>query len=105
MGKFIEESPPKRDDPIFKEGLTIFTPRSARASTPSTERSPPSTNPRQAPRKPQERPKPPGTLPCRDRGLAAPRTPCGRLDSSPPADGLRKAAEQRFQRIDRQGHG
>ena len=28
MGKSIEESPPKRDDPIFKKGPTIYTPRS-----------------------------------------------------------------------------
>ncbi len=29
-GKGIWVSPAKRDDPIYKEGLTIFTPRSAR---------------------------------------------------------------------------
>ncbi len=35
MGKGIWESPAGPDDPIYKEGLTIFTPRSARGSTPS----------------------------------------------------------------------
>ncbi len=36
MGKTILEKPAKRDDPIYKEGLTISTPRSHRGSTPST---------------------------------------------------------------------
>ncbi len=36
MGKGIWLKPAKRDDPIYKEGLTIFTPRSARGSTKST---------------------------------------------------------------------
>ena len=39
MGKTILESPPKRDEPIFKEGFSVFTPSSARASTPSTKSS------------------------------------------------------------------
>ena len=30
MAKCIQEPPPKRDDPIFREGFTVFTPRSAR---------------------------------------------------------------------------
>ncbi len=33
----------REDDPIYKEGLTVFTPRSARSSTPSTPSSPRST--------------------------------------------------------------
>ncbi len=32
MGRFTGARLAKRDDPIFKEGLTIFTPRSARGS-------------------------------------------------------------------------
>ncbi len=40
MGKVIWESPAGPDDPIYKEGLTVFTPRSARGSTPSTKSSP-----------------------------------------------------------------
>ncbi len=40
MGKLIWEKPATRDDPIYKEGLTISTPSSARGSTPSTPRSP-----------------------------------------------------------------
>ena len=40
MGKVIWESPAGPDDPIYKEGLTVFTPRSARGSTPSTPSSP-----------------------------------------------------------------
>ncbi len=40
MGKAILEKPAKRDDPIYKEGFQIFTPRSARGSTPSTKSSP-----------------------------------------------------------------
>ncbi len=36
MVKSIRESLPKRDDPIFKTGPTIYTPKSARDSTPST---------------------------------------------------------------------
>ncbi len=43
MGKGIWEKPATRDDPIYKEGLTVFTPRSARGSTPSTPSSPKST--------------------------------------------------------------
>ncbi len=43
MGKLIWLKPATRDDPIYKEGLTISTPRSARGSTPSTESSPKST--------------------------------------------------------------
>ena len=43
MGKLTWDAPPKRDDPIFKEGLTVFTPRLVRASTPSTKSSPKST--------------------------------------------------------------
>ena len=39
MGKGIWLSPATRDDPIYKEGLTVFAPRSARGSTPSTESS------------------------------------------------------------------
>ncbi len=34
-GKGIWVSPAKPDDPIYQEGLTIFTPLSARGSTPS----------------------------------------------------------------------
>ncbi len=33
MGKVIWLKPAKRDDPIYKEGLTISTPRSHRSST------------------------------------------------------------------------
>ena len=40
MGKTILEKPATRDDPIYKEGLTVSTPRSARGSTPSTKSSP-----------------------------------------------------------------
>ena len=40
MGKCIEEPPPKRDDPIFKQGPTIYTPRAARDSTPPTKPKP-----------------------------------------------------------------
>ena len=40
MARFTKERLAKRDDPIYKEGLTIFTPRSARGSTPSTPSSP-----------------------------------------------------------------
>ena len=36
MGKTIWESPAGPDDPIYKEKLTIYTPRSARGSTPKT---------------------------------------------------------------------
>ena len=43
MGKLTWDAPPKRDDPIFKEGWTVFTPRLVRASTPSTKKSPKST--------------------------------------------------------------
>ncbi len=43
MARFTETRLAKRDDPIFKEGLTIFTPRSPRCSTPSTKSSPKST--------------------------------------------------------------
>ena len=48
MAKGIWESPPKRDDPIFKSGLTVYTPRSARSSTPSTPSSPQKTDSRPA---------------------------------------------------------
>ena len=40
MGKGIWLKPATRDDPIYKEGLTVFTPRSHRGSTPSTPSSP-----------------------------------------------------------------
>ena len=40
MGKGILLKPATRDDPIYKEGFQIFTPRSPRSSTPSTESSP-----------------------------------------------------------------
>ncbi len=43
MGKGLEILPAKRDDPIFKEGLTVYTPRSPSASTPSTRSSPTGT--------------------------------------------------------------
>ncbi len=43
MGKTILLKPAKRDDPIYKEGFQIFTPRLHRGSTPSTESSPKST--------------------------------------------------------------
>ncbi len=43
MARFTGTRLAKRDDPIFKEGLTIFTPRSHRSSTPSTASSPKST--------------------------------------------------------------
>ena len=43
MGSFTWKKPATRDDPIYKEGLTVFTPKSARGSTPSTESSPKST--------------------------------------------------------------
>ena len=43
MGGFIWEKPARRDDPIYKEGFQIYTPRSPRSSTPSTESSPKST--------------------------------------------------------------
>ncbi len=43
MGSFTLEKPATRDDPIYKEGLTISTPRSHRSSTPSTKSSPKST--------------------------------------------------------------
>ncbi len=46
MARFTETRLAKRDDPIFKEGLTIFTPRSARSSTPSTPSSPQTTDSR-----------------------------------------------------------
>ena len=36
MGKNLGGSLAKRDDPIFKEGLSFYTPRSLRSSTPST---------------------------------------------------------------------
>ncbi len=29
MGKFTEEPPPKRDDPIFRQGPKVYTPRPA----------------------------------------------------------------------------
>ena len=38
--KFTWLKPAKRDDPIYREGLTISTPRSHRSSTPSTKPSP-----------------------------------------------------------------
>ena len=40
MAKGTWVKPAKRDDPIYKEGLTVFTPRSHRGSTPSTPSSP-----------------------------------------------------------------
>jgi hypothetical protein len=40
MVKLIRDKPAKRDDPIYREGLTISTPRSHRGSTPSTKPSP-----------------------------------------------------------------
>jgi len=43
MGKLIWLKPATRDDPIYKEGFQIFTPRSARGSPPSTKSSPKST--------------------------------------------------------------
>ncbi len=43
MGKGILLKPATRDDPIYKEGFQIFTPRSPRSSTPSTASSPKST--------------------------------------------------------------
>ena len=43
MGKLIWLKPATRDDPIYKEGFQIFTPRSPRSSTPSTKSSPKST--------------------------------------------------------------
>ena len=43
MGKGIWLKPATRDDPIYKEGFQIFTPRSPRSSTPSTKSSPKST--------------------------------------------------------------
>ncbi len=43
MGKGILLKPATRDDPIYKEGFQIFTPKSARGSTPSTASSPKST--------------------------------------------------------------
>ncbi len=41
MGKSSRISLAKRDDPIFKEGLTVYMRRSDRASTPPTPTSPP----------------------------------------------------------------
>ncbi len=49
MGKAILEKPATRDDPIYREGLTISTPRSHRSSTPSTASSPKSTASTSAP--------------------------------------------------------
>ena len=58
MARFTETRLAKRDDPIFKEGLTIFTPRSARSSTPSTKPSPKKTASTSDPDS-QKRPAPP----------------------------------------------
>ena len=49
MGRFTGARLAKRDDPIFKQGLTVFTPRSDRGSTPSTPSSPKSTASTSAP--------------------------------------------------------
>ena len=43
MAKVILHPSAEPDDPIYKSGLTVFTPRLARASTPSTPSSPTST--------------------------------------------------------------
>ncbi len=43
MARFTKERLAKRDDPIYKEGLTISTPISGRVSTPSTKNSPTGT--------------------------------------------------------------
>ncbi len=40
MGRHSNPLPAGPDDPIFKRGLTIYTPPSARGSTPSTKSSP-----------------------------------------------------------------
>ncbi len=49
MGKGIWLKPATRDDPIYKEGFQISTPRSPRSSTPSTKSSPKSTASTSAP--------------------------------------------------------
>ena len=43
MAKRISHGLAKRDDPIFKSGLTVFTPKSRKGSTPSTPSSPSAT--------------------------------------------------------------
>ncbi len=43
MARFTKVSLAKRDDPIYREGLTISTPISGRVSTPSTKNSPSGT--------------------------------------------------------------
>ncbi len=43
MARFTKPRRAERDDPIYKEGFQIITPRSPRSSTPSTESSPKST--------------------------------------------------------------
>ena len=43
MARFTEVLLAKRDDPIYKEGLTIYTPSSHRGSTQSTASSPKDT--------------------------------------------------------------
>ncbi len=50
-GKGIWVSPAKPDDPIYQEGLTIFTPLSARGSTKSTPSKPTVKPPAKSPPK------------------------------------------------------
>ncbi len=52
MARFTKELLAKRDDPIFREGLTVFTPytaRSPRAPNPSAKKSQGDTDTRPAP--------------------------------------------------------
>ncbi len=57
MGKGLKILQAKRDDPIFKEGLTVYTPRSPGASTSSTKSSRPGTASPTGPASPSSRPK------------------------------------------------
>ncbi len=52
MARFTKELLARRDDPIFREGLTVFTPyaaRSPRAPNPSAKKSQGDTDTRPAP--------------------------------------------------------
>jgi hypothetical protein len=54
MARFTNPRLAEPDDPIFSEGLTVFTPRSVRASTPSTKSSETSTASPSAPGSPAQ---------------------------------------------------
>ncbi len=57
MARFTKERLAKRDDPIYREGLTISTPISGRVSTPSTPNLPNKRDKPTAPASPRQKPK------------------------------------------------